>query len=101
MSSTRADQAIEDVWPGRVMHGYARRQQWRVSRWQGLLGPPAGWGNRPTPGQRVSARDPHMTIVGARTDGLTGVRWPLPLWGRDAAIPRRKHAAIVRQKPQV
>ena len=20
--------------------------------------------------------DPHMTIVGARTDGLTGVRWP-------------------------
>jgi hypothetical protein len=31
------------------VHGYARRQEWRVSRVAGPTGPPAGLGNRPTP----------------------------------------------------
>jgi len=30
--------------------------------------------------QRVSAKDPHVTIVGARTDGLNGVGWPFLTW---------------------
>ena len=46
------------------MHGYARLQQWRVSRVAGSAGPPARLGNRPTSVQRLSAKDPSLVMRG-------------------------------------
>jgi hypothetical protein len=33
-----------------------------------------------TSADSVSFTDPHVTIVGTRTDGLNGVRWPFGYW---------------------
>ena len=48
------------------MHGYARRQQCRVSRVAGPAGPPARLGNRPTPVNDCPQDDPPWPRSGTR-----------------------------------
>jgi len=61
----------------------------------GLLGRRPDW-EAAHPGQRVPAEDPHVTIVGAITDGRHGVRWPLRL-RRGRSSPKASLSAGARQ----
>src|SRR5674476_55410 len=77
MSSTRADRGRDPVvWPGCVCAWLCTSAEWGSRAWQGLLSRRPDLGNRPTPGQRVFAKDrPTDTEVcssvsGHRSDGL-------------------------------
>jgi hypothetical protein len=69
------------------MHGYAPRQQWRVSRVTGPAGPPAQIGESAHPGQRVSAKDPSAgRPQGSVQDGHELRNTALASWGEGIPI---------------
>jgi len=78
------------------MHGYARRQQWRVSRVAGPAGPPARLGNRLTPvngcPQRVGDRSPTTdpAVVRATPVSCTAARAEVELSVQRASFIARR-----------
>ena len=99
-ASANARYARSGIWPAPSMHGYARRQQVRVARVAGPAGPPARFGNRPTPvngcPQRIVLRSPGLGSdesahrSGTEMVGTTGHRrttGPMPAGDRRRGGP--------------